>query len=325
MFPIYLWIIAISLVVMSRYSSKASNLFGRSSVHVLATLIHLSYSTLLACTVDGLTVNDIVYEDENGNRFNRKVWYLDGNMGYFTAGHISLFLLATINLTVFLLPYTILLTGIKFFARFRIVNRFMPLIDVYCAPYKDKWRFWFGVRLLVLVILYTGSALLRNHNPGLFFMMIVVLVCFTVVQLIIMPFKNYFINLLDAFFLLNAILLSATALFADDIDNLRKGTGSLIALAFLVSVGVLMYHIWYTRCKSCRRFKNPRKLTYNRITETGPSTGDSEIKVETDRSNADQTIPRSQPVTFHVLSYHPEKLRESVMDYSTSPAVQNII
>ncbi len=304
-FPFYLWIIAISLVVISRYSNKVSDLFGRSAVHVLATLIHLSYSTLLASTVDGLVVNDVTIELERGEIFNHKVWYLDGNLTYLADGHLTLFMLSIINLVFILLPYTILLTGIRIFSRLRIVNRFMPLIDVYCAPYKDKWRFWFGARLIVLVVLYTGSALLRNHISSLYFMKVVVLVCFTIAQLVIMPFKNYFINLLDGFFLVNAIFLSATALYTlNEIDNLRKGTSTLVGLAFLVSLCVLVYHIWDTRCKRC---KITRKLTYNRISE-GAQTVDHELNTEID------TTQPSQPVTFHVLSYHPEKLRESLLD-----------
>ena len=43
-FPVYLWTIVIVFIVLSRYSTRVSNQTAASSVQVLATLIHLSFS-----------------------------------------------------------------------------------------------------------------------------------------------------------------------------------------------------------------------------------------------------------------------------------------
>ena len=51
-FPVYIWTIVIVFIVLSRYSIRISNQTAASSVQVLATLIHLSFSKLLITSID---------------------------------------------------------------------------------------------------------------------------------------------------------------------------------------------------------------------------------------------------------------------------------
>ena len=306
-FPLYLWLISGSLVLVSRYSSRAANILGGSALHVLATLIHLSYNILLSSVVDGLKYIDVHLENTDGAIFTRRVWYIDGNLTYLTGAHLSLFVFTITTLVLFLLPYTTLLTGIKVFSRFRTVNRFMPLIDAFCAPYKDKWRFWFGARLWVLVVLYTGSALLSERTYGLYFMKVVVLVLFLFAQMAVMPYKSLLINLLDSFFMMNSLVLSAVTLYVrGDLQQLRQGTGALVGMAFIVFLCILGYHVYNilkTRglCCRCEAQKRNSEEQYSRIPDQPSETDPSEM------------VDSSKPVTFQVLSYHPEKLRESII------------
>ena len=51
MFPVYLLTIVISLIIISRYSVRLSNRIADSSVQVLVTVVHLSFSTLLTSSL----------------------------------------------------------------------------------------------------------------------------------------------------------------------------------------------------------------------------------------------------------------------------------
>jgi len=64
--PIYLWLIVGVIIFISRYSQFIADLTGRSTVPVLATLIHLSYSRLLRLITDSLImVRLTIKKDEN--------------------------------------------------------------------------------------------------------------------------------------------------------------------------------------------------------------------------------------------------------------------
>ena len=55
MFPVYLLTIVIGLIIISRYSVRLSNRIADSSVQVLVTVVHLSFTTFLSSTLDVFT------------------------------------------------------------------------------------------------------------------------------------------------------------------------------------------------------------------------------------------------------------------------------
>ena len=247
-FPLYIWTIVIFIIVLSRHSSRISNLTSKSSVPVLATLIHLSYSKLLRTAIDGLTYTTVDLEMENDKDMSsRTVWYFDGNVNYFTGAHIGLFLLAIITLLFFVVPYTVLLSGISVFTRYRLINRFKPLIDAYCGPYKDKWRFWFGARLWVLIAIFAVYAVLKGNNDSLLlYIEALILILFTCVQTTIQPFKNVLINILDLFFMANGFILISYGVYLGKSDttlSLYIAAGILVGLAFVVFLCIITYHL----------------------------------------------------------------------------------
>ena len=46
-FPVYLWVLAGGIILACRYSQLATRFFGNNAVHVLATILLLSYNKLL--------------------------------------------------------------------------------------------------------------------------------------------------------------------------------------------------------------------------------------------------------------------------------------
>ena len=73
-YPIYLWSLVFGFILLSRYSTRISNLTAASSIQVLATLIHLSFSKLIIITIDILVFVPVETE-MNGTV---TVWYGDG-------------------------------------------------------------------------------------------------------------------------------------------------------------------------------------------------------------------------------------------------------
>ena len=311
-FPIYIWLIAIGLVYASRFSHRLAQLTSQSAVPVLATLIYITYYELLRFSVDGLAFSTIHRQKDSDDI----VWYYDGNVGYLRDyKHVCLFCLVLIVVCAFILPYAILLTGIRFFSRFRIINKFRPLIDAYCAPYKDKYRFWFGLRIWVLVAIYILFAGLRNTPQILFLCQCIVLILFILAQVAVMPFKNVIINWLDLFFMTNALLLSLVALHGVSL-GIQITSGLSVAAALVVFCCIVGYHAW-KRWKRVKVDYEERKYALN----------------------ADRYKPMNEPITQTSLiisdsrecgshyqqfvNIHPSKFRDSILEESVTDVTES--
>ena len=245
-FPVYLWAIVIAIIIASRYSMKIAKWTARSSVPVLATLIHLSFSKLLNTVVNILTYSTIKVGTPDSTMIQKStVWYFDGNVTYLTGGHIALFILAILTLLLFIAPYTIVLLGVPFFMRYKLVNYFKPLIDSYQGPYKDKWRLWFGARLCVLEAMYIIYSGLRGLDIGLMLLLhSFVLLGFLFLQIHIKPFRNALINALDTFFMVNYVVLAISGAYLypeNESLSLCIAAGILVGIAFLAFWGIIFY------------------------------------------------------------------------------------
>ena len=150
-FPIYIWTIALSMILMARYSIKMSHLLGNNTVPVLATLFTLSYAKLFRVIITAIQYT--VLEDAESNN-TMTVWSYDGGIGYFDARHSILLLVAVLVLLFLWLPYTCVLlfvqclhlSGIRTISRF--VSRMQPFLDAHCGPFKIRHRYWFGLLLV---------------------------------------------------------------------------------------------------------------------------------------------------------------------------------
>ena len=159
-FPVYIWLLVVLLIYTSRYSVTASKMIGQNAVSVLATLFLLSYAKLLRTVISA--VASISLEDED--RKSHLLWRMDANVPYFSPPHAVLFSTALLAVLLYILPLTLLtLLAPLLQARtnhrmMRWVVRIKPLLDAYQGPYKDKYRNWTGVTLLLRIILFTAFA-----------------------------------------------------------------------------------------------------------------------------------------------------------------------
>ena len=210
LFPVYLWSIVVLLILLSKCSIWLSELISKSSVQVLATLFYLSFSKLLSTIIVIFSSSTISVIKGPGNYTSRLVWYYDGH-SYGSSTHAILLVLAVAFTVLFLFPYALLVTFSTHLLRFRIGNKFKPFIDAYGGPFKDKWRFWFGLRLLITILLFCLNGALEGTDTDVMFIVIFITVgMFMFLQNLARPFKNRFIGGLDLFFMANYCLLVST-------------------------------------------------------------------------------------------------------------------
>ena len=234
-FPFYLIIIAIALIIGSRYSSKVQRLTAHRSLQVLATLFLLSYTKLL------LAVSQVLFAFTSIMHLPRQrtkiVWSPDASIKIFGIKFCALFLVCLIIFLFLLICNTILLFP-RTVLRTKFANKFKPLFDPYFGPYKDKFSFWTGLQLLVRAIFYGLTAQLNQDlgtNGGI--ILLIILVCF---QGILQPFKDSFKNTQESLVLSN--LLSVYAITA--LNNDRNRHKILFVVKLLINAQ-LAYFIIY--------------------------------------------------------------------------------
>ena len=141
-FPLYIWLLIGFIIVGCYYSGKLSRLCGNNAVPVLATLILMSYSRLLQTITNILMLTNI-----KCSAYHWIVWSVDGNIGYLSAKHIPLFVVALVFLFIGII-YTILVFSGQWLQQYSgkcckssrdPVVKLKPFIDAYTGPYKDNY------------------------------------------------------------------------------------------------------------------------------------------------------------------------------------------
>ena len=202
-FPVYIWVIVMCIIVSSYYSTTIARLTGNNSVPVLATLFLLSYAKIQRAIISALSFTFI--HEEHGDSF--AVWVFDGNMSFLSGKHIPLFLTSVLFLVAFILPLTLLLLSesclhkIQHYRIVRIMTWLKPLLDAYQGPYKVSFRFWTGFMLVIRSLLLVSIALNVSGDPGINLFVIILVTSFTVLAGLFKSggvYKNLPLNILDA-------------------------------------------------------------------------------------------------------------------------------
>ena len=216
-FPIYIWLMVVIVIVLSRRYVFASRLFGSHAVPVLATLFLLSYAKILRTIIAMLSFTVV----HSKSAASITVWLYDGNIDYMELKHVLQFLVAVVFSLCFVLPFTLLVLlapCLQAHSNRRVlkwVHRLKPFLDAYQGPYGDKFRCWTGAMLVVRNILFLAFALNGLNNPIVNLELIITAV-FCLLGCMWLAggvYKLFILNLLEAFFIVKLGIFSAWTIF----------------------------------------------------------------------------------------------------------------
>ena len=195
-FPLYLYFLMLIFHILAqRYS--LSCYFSHAKTFV--TLLVLSFVSLLNTCFEILAAHEIV--TASGIRSVR--WLVDPNLLYFRGWHGLLGVIALVMLFGYLLPFPLFLSLPSL--AYKAVKTPKPLLDAVYAPYKDRYRFWIGIRLfiralLILVVKFLPVSISLIIN-------LVILLIFVHVQTSIRPHKKRLTGIIDSCLIINAAIL----------------------------------------------------------------------------------------------------------------------
>ena len=142
-FPCYLTIIAVSIIIASRYSTRILRLTYTRSLPVLATLFLLSYTGVLRTALTVLFSYSTITHLPSHHR--HVVWSIDASVPLFGLKFTILFITCLVLFFV-LIPFNLTLLFTRYFLQFSLINRFKPLLDAFQGSHKDKFYYWLAVQ-----------------------------------------------------------------------------------------------------------------------------------------------------------------------------------
>ena len=231
-FPFYLMIIAFTLIIGSRYSSKLQRLTANRVLKVLATLFLLSYTKVL------LTVCQVLFFFSTVTHFPSKrtssIWSVDTGVAVFGVKFCILYSVCVILFALLLLFNTVLLFP-RTVLRFKFINHFKPILDAYFGPYKPQYPFWTGLQLLFRSCFFGLSAISKNIGFYTGTVLVVIMLC---THGILQPFKDRLRNVQESVVFLDLSIVYYVAALHHDSKNFYK----LLIIRFFI-IALLVYFV----------------------------------------------------------------------------------
>ena len=252
-FPAYLFLLMGGIIVGCRYSVWLCRLCGSHAVPALATLFLMSYTKILLTVTNALSMSQLPCNDSI-----LTVWSVDGNIEYGSVKHLILVVFSC-GILVVGMAYPVLVLCAPLLERYshkciplhrwNPVTKFKPLLDAYGGPYKDKYRFWTGVtlivRLTVTVSFSFTSVGLTVINAYIIITIVVGILTFWLFTNGV--YKKIYLSTLEAFYLLNIFLLSTVSLATASLGSMDYQIATIISvcLSFVVCLVTMAMHLWW--------------------------------------------------------------------------------
>ena len=150
-FPFYLIIIAVSIIIASRYSTRILRLTYTRSLPVLATLFLLSYTGVLRTVLTVLFSYSTITHLPSSHQ--QIVWSIDASVPLFGLKFTILFITCLV-LFLILIPFNIILLFTRYLLQFRTINYFTPLIDAFQGSYKNEFYYWVAIQIALRSIFF---------------------------------------------------------------------------------------------------------------------------------------------------------------------------
>ncbi len=249
-FPVYMWLLAGVIIILCRYSVRASKFFGNSDpVAVLATIIILSFNSLVHNVINIFYFSTLNLPDGES-----AVWRYDGNVNYFSGSHLILLIVAVVFFLLLLTPYMLILLSAQLLQISQRISkilrklRLQPFIHAYLIPFKPQHRYWVGLCLLTRAILLIFFAFGENRHLNL---LLIITTCVIVISIFVVTggiYDKSWIDKLEVSFFVNLGVLTSTTLYALSISQtlLREiATYVSITIALLTFIGIVILHVFW--------------------------------------------------------------------------------
>ncbi len=261
--PLLVWTGLGLLILISSKSSRITRFVGKNAVKVLATIILLSYTTILQAEVAVFSCSTIQYP----NNTSKQHWLPDGNVLCWQGKHLALVVIGVL-FGIATVLYTLMLLFIQPLQRYshvrglRWVAKLKPFFDAYTSPHviKHRYRFWTGLLLFIRMICSIWFAVTSKNNEYKDYGVALTVICILILSIIVFLggiYKQQWLNILNASFYTNLTILSFFSFYSATRQPEFSGRGNetqitatytSLVIAFVTFLFILAYHV-YKRLK----------------------------------------------------------------------------
>ena len=245
-FPIYLFLLILGIVLLAsccKTPKIVQSLRGLSIVRAISTLLVLCYVSILQITAQLYSFTEIHTVDEG----TRIIWFLQPSSNYFEDAHILLLILAIfLSFYLVLFPCFLLLPCLVY--KSRRLSKYKPIYDSFWYPFKPKYQWWLGFRLIYRWVPFLLAFLVPA--PINLFVTDLLLILLLFLQLQLRPFKNSWINLFDSVFIGMLVVMFTGTQFFKANEKMDSENAVIVifnltiaALGLIMFIGILVYHI----------------------------------------------------------------------------------
>ena len=165
--------------------------------------------------------------------------------------------MALVIILLYIVPFTILvllapcLQAKSNHTIARLVNiKLNPLLDAYQGPYKDSFRYWTGLMLLVHTILFSAFAGNVLGKPEIYLFAVIVSIVFVVILYWNSGriYKKSLWHIAESFYLLNLVILTAAPSLLRSLEEPSSSTRQeivtdvMVGTTFIVVCAIVLYH-----------------------------------------------------------------------------------
>ena len=256
--PLFVWTGLGLLILISSKSSQITRFVGKNAVKVLATIILLSYTTILQAEVAVFSCSTIQYP----NNTSKQHWLPDGNVLCWQGKHLALVVIGVL-FGIATVLYTLMLLFIQPLQRYshvrglRWVAKLKPFFDAYTSPHviKHRYRFWTGLLLFIRMISSIWFAVTSKNNEYKDYGVALTVICILILSIIVFLggiYKQQWLNILNASFYTNLTILSFFSFYSATRQPEFSGRGNetqftatytSLVIAFVTFLFILSYHV----------------------------------------------------------------------------------
>ena len=266
-FPAYLFLLMGGIIVSFHYSARLCRLCGSRAVPTIATLFLMSYTKILLTVKNALSMSQLPCNDSI-----LTVWSVDGNIEYGSVKHLILVIFSC-GVLVVGLAYPVLVLCAPLLERYsdkcipqhkwNPVAKFKPLLDAYGGPYRDKYRFWTGVTLMVRPIL---TVIFSFTSGGLAVVNTAIIISVIVGILTVWFFtngvyKSVYHSGLEVFYLLNLFFLCTVSLTTTSLHSTSYQVATIVSICLSFAVFLVTVAVHFKQNVNLKKIK--RKLGFN--------------------------------------------------------------
>ena len=261
-FPLYLWALAGGIILVCRFSVRATRFFGNNAVQVLATLFLLSYNKLLQTITVVFSSADVFHVDmSNSQESSKAVWAFDGNLQFLKYPHALLFAFSTAVFVLLWIPFTLIILFGQWIQRYnhlrglRWVGRIRPLLEAYYGPLKDGHHYWIGVLLLARVVVIIPAAdPFASTSVKMLYIVVLMLLLLFFLSIVGRVYKKYYNSLLENSFLVNLAGFAALTACLEYVGTEQAlAVYIMIGLSFAAFVVIMAIQLYLLLCKLLRK------------------------------------------------------------------------